>query len=74
MILEQTDYLQQQLFVFLAQLRESDAGVTLVKGLELRQQVIDLILQGQFGEQSDRVRIAQALLERLQIKRGDGGP
>jgi hypothetical protein len=46
-ILEQTDDLHQQQFVLLAQLPEGGLRLALVKRLELRQQIIYLILQRQ---------------------------
>jgi hypothetical protein len=39
-----------------------------MKRLELRQQSIYLILQRQLGKYTDRVRIAQALFEPVQIE------
>src|SRR5213082_115230 len=63
------DFHQQQL-EFLSQLGERHRGAAVVKGLELRQQVIDLILQGELGEHADGVRISQSLLEGGQVQRG----
>src|SRR4029077_19364062 len=43
-ILKKTHYLHQQQLEFLPQLGERHPGAATVKGLELRQQIIDLIL------------------------------
>jgi len=67
-ILEQTDNFHQQQLVLLAQLAEATPRLALMKRLELRQQSIYLILQRQLGKYSDRARLAQALLEPVQIE------
>src|SRR5256885_5322492 len=66
---EGQDFHQQQLD-FLAQLGERPPGAAVVKGFELPQQVIDLILQRELGEHADGVSISQPLLEGGQVQRG----
>src|SRR5256885_14792043 len=63
------DFPQQQL-KFLSQLGERHPGAAVVKGLELPQQVIALILQRELGEHADGVSISQPLLEGGQVQRG----
>ena len=46
-----------------------DAGLPLVEGLELPEQVIDLVLQCQFGEYADGAGVAQTLFESVQVQR-----
>lgn len=68
-ILQQTDNLHQQQLVLLPQLTERAARVALVKSLELREQVVYLILQGKLGEYPYRARVPQPLLEPVQVER-----
>src|SRR2546421_1810291 len=63
------DFHQQQL-EFLSQRGERHPGAAVVKGLELPQQVIDLILQRELGEHADGVSISQSLFEGGQVQRG----
>ena len=69
-ILKKSDDFHQQQLEFLSQLGERYPRPATVKVLELRQQVIDLILQRELGEQADGVSISQPLFERGQIQRG----
>jgi hypothetical protein len=39
-----------------------------VKTLERREQIIHLVLDGQFGEHADGTRVPQALLQRREIQ------
>src|SRR5256886_5073362 len=68
-ILKKSHDLHQQQLEFLSQLAERHPRAAVVKRFELRQQVIDLILQRELGEQADGVSISESLLEGGQVQR-----
>src|SRR2546421_8188445 len=68
-ILKKSHDFQQQQLELLSQLGERRLGTAVVEGLELPQQVIDLILQRQLGEYADGVSICEALFEGGHIQR-----
>src|SRR5712691_2906157 len=62
-VLQQREDLHYKKVVRLPEFREVGSTLPLVKRSELVQQIIDLILEGEFGEDSDRRRLPEPLLE-----------
>src|SRR5258708_29622822 len=68
-VLQHREHFHQQQFVGAAQVGERRLQLPLVVGAELREQVVDLVLQRQLGHEPDRLRRLQLLLEHLEIER-----
>jgi len=73
-ILQQREHFHHQQVVRLAQLRHGEPGLALVVRAELFQQVVDLVLERDLGEDADRLGGFEPVLQRDQIqRRGRGG-
>src|SRR5690242_15737547 len=67
-VLQQRHYFHEQLLVRAPQAREREPSLAGVEGAKLREQIVHLVLERQLGENADRVRIAQPLLERGEVE------
>src|SRR6185312_3564226 len=67
-ILQQGKDLHHQAIVGLSKLRQRRLELSPVELAELVQQVVDLVLEREFGHDTHRARFAQACLERLEVE------
>jgi hypothetical protein len=67
-VLQERQHLQDEQIERLPQSRQHGLITLLMKLTELGQQVVDLVLERQLGEDSNRLGVAQALLESGQVE------